>query len=61
MVLAGPLLLLVRGRRRKRAQAVLGFGLHAGPAGPALFLGGILMITYGAVAAGERVISGERG
>jgi len=45
VVLAGPLLLLVRGRRRKRAQAVLGFGLHAGPAGPALFLGGILMIT----------------
>jgi hypothetical protein len=37
----------------------LGFGLHAGLAGPALFLGGILMIAYGASKPAPRTPAGE--
>jgi Predicted membrane protein (DUF2207) N-terminal domain/Predicted membrane protein (DUF2207) C-terminal domain len=38
---------------------VLGFGLHAGLAGPALFAGGILMIAYGASKPAPRTPAGE--
>ncbi len=38
---------------------VLGLGLHAGLAGPALFVGGILMIAYGASKPAPRTPEGE--
>ena len=38
---------------------VLGFGLHAGLAGPALFVGGILTIAYGASKPAPRTPEGE--